>query len=409
MMLLLLGCSPPPPPEVAAVLQDTDVGNVVVVEWDSEEAVAGSVSAGEGNRTPAVVATHHRHTIWGLPAGEDVTLTVEQEGVAVAETVVSTEPPPGGVPRVTLEYGGWDGFVTIGFSRIEGESSGSVVVDGQGRVVAWALASLPNTTASVWDGTAVWYNIVNVPGQLCRVPLDGGEMDVIEVPDMHHEFALVGADVVAGGGVGVLRTVLREVDGENIFGDQLLLLGFDGSERVVWDAFDTEVPERHEGWDTVSGGGDWTHANGLSYDAARGTWLVSLYWLRRVLEVDGETGQVLRRLDGALSVDEFGPQHAVEPTANGVLLFDNQKLNGDSRVAELDWDGNLAWEWEPDPSVTTLVLGDVDRLPDGRTLTAWGTDRAVIGLDASGQEAFRVRIEDDFVVGQADSTTSLYE
>lgn len=408
MLILLLGCSTPAP-VVTATLQDTTVGNVVVVEWDSDADVAGTVSAGEANRTPSVVATHHRHTVWGLPPDELVTLSVEEEGAAVAEVTVQTIAVPTDVPQVTLEFGTWDGFVAIPYSTLDGAFAGALVVDGQGRTVAWARADRPNTTNAVWDGTALWYNEVNVPSALWRVPLDGGEATGFEVPDAHHEFVLLGEDVLPGGGVAYLRTVERVVGEENVYGDQLVFRGHDGSERVVWDAFATEViPAPHEGWNTVPGGGDWTHANGIARDPVRGTWLVSLYWLQQVLEIDEATGQVVRRLDGAPG-DVFGPQHAPEPTASGVLLFDNQKWGEHSRVAEIDWSGAVTWEWSPDPEVTTLVLGDVDRLPDGRTLTAWGTDGAVIGIDAAGDETFRVRLEELFVVGQAEWRASLYE
>ncbi len=408
MLILLLGCSTPAP-EVTATLQDTTVGNVVVVEWESEAEVAGTVSAGEGNRTPSVVATHHRHTIWGLPPDEAVILSVEEAGAAVAEVTVQTVAVPSGVPEVTLEFGTWEGFVAIPHSTLDGEHSGVVVVDGQGRTVAWAIADRPNATNAAWDGTAVWYNEVNVPTALWRVPLDGGEPIGFELPDAHHEFVVLGDDVIPGGGVAYLRTVERVVGEENIYGDQLVFSGHDGTERVVWDAFDTEaISAPHEGWNYTPGGSDWTHANGISRDATRGTWLVSLYWLRQVLEIDEATGQVVRRLDGSVG-DVFGPQHAVEPTDAGVLLFDNQKFGDHSSVAEIDWNGTVTWRWSPDPAVTTLVLGDVDRLDDGRTLTSWGTDGAVIGLDAAGDEAFRVRLEELFVVGQAESRASLYE
>jgi hypothetical protein len=78
------------------------------------------------------------------------------------------------------------------------------------------------------------------------------------------------------------------------------------------------------------------------------------------------------------------------------------------REVELDWEGELVWEWEPADPASTLVLGDVDRLEDGRTLTAWGLDRRVIGLDAESEEVWRVEIEEGFVVGQPESRGSRY-
>lgn len=407
-MLFLIGCADVPP-EVTAVVEEAEVGTLVVVEWDSAEEVLGTVSAGAANRTPGVVATHHRHTLWGLPPDALVTLTVEEAGVAVADVSVRTNAMPGDIPDVTLELGAWEGFVVIPYVAVDGERTGALVVDGEGRTVAWSAASKPHTTSASWDGTAIWYNVVNVPSELWRVPLDGGAVQVLEVPDAHHEFVLLEESVLPGGGVAYLRTVEQLVEGENVFGDQLVFRGLDGSERVVWDAFETEIVERHEGWDSLPGGADWTHANGIARDDARGTWLISLYWLGTVLEVDEASGQVVRRLEGATAIDPFGPQHAPEATEGGLLLFDNQLLDGHSRVVSLDWEGRVLWEWSPEPAVTTLVLGDIDRLPDGRTLTAWGTDRAVIGLDSAGEEAFRVRMEERFVVGQPESRASLYE
>lgn len=408
LLVLVLACAEPPP-DVSASVREVDVGNVVVVEWESADPVAGSVSAGEANRTPAVVATRHRHTVWGLPPDDLVTLTVEEAGVAVADVAIHTRTAPSDVPEITMEYGGWDGYVVIPYISLAGVAGGTVVVDGEGRTVAWTLAERPFATTAVWDGTAIWHNVVNVPSQLWRVPLDGGSALTIETLGAHHEFDPLDESVLPGGGVAFLRRVEQEVEGEVVYGDQLVFQGFDGSERVVWDAFETEVIERHRGWDTVVGGGDWTHANGIARDDARGTWLVSLYWLNAVLEVEEATGQVLRRLDGDTSVDPFGPAHAAEPSDGGMLLFDNQLANGNSRVIAMDWDGRISWEWSPNPPISTLILGDIDRLPDGRTLIALGTDRAVIGLDAAGEEAFRVRLEEGLTVGQPESRASLYE
>jgi hypothetical protein len=240
-------------------------------------------------------------------------------------------------------------------------------------------------------------------GIIVRQPLLG-EAETLELPEAHHEFV-----VLPGGRLGYLRADRREIDGGPVVGDELVLREADGSERVVWNAFDTLEVRQHGGWDFIEGGGDWTHANGLAYDPATDRWLVSLYWMQMILEIDGATGAVLRSMVGYETAESFGPQHAPEFTADGVRMFDNQTLDSSSRLLEIGWDGVTRWEWRPPEVSHTIVLGDIDRLEDGRTLSSWGPEGRIVALGAANELLYVAELEAPMVVGQLDHRDSLYE
>lgn len=390
MIALLVACEAER--DVRVTFVPTQIGNVVTVSWESELPVAGYVAAPEGNETPAVTTDAHAHTLWGLEPDTTVSLVVFEDDAVIATVDVTTDAPPD-LPAFTVEQGDWDGLVAIPYSQLDGPESGVVVIDGSGSPRGWMVAE-PLVTTAVFDRGAIWYDVMKDPSEIRRVPLDGREGETWVLPDAHHEF------VVADDGPVYLRTTTQTVEGEIVFGDQIVAAEGD---RVLWDAFDTLPIVRHEAWASLPEGADWTHANGLSRTDEG--WLVSLLWLRQVLEVDDE-GVILRTLDGA--EHGFGPQHAPEPEDGGVVLFDNQLLNGHSRVLSTTWDGATRWEWSPEPAITTLVLGDVDRLADGRVLTAWGTDGALVGLDAALTPIWKVRAEAGYVVGQPAAIEARY-
>ena len=240
------------------------------------------------------------------------------------------------------------------------------------------------------------HNVMGETSALVALPLDAEvPASTLTTPEGHHAFTLL-----PDGGSAWLATESRPVDGETVLGDRIVVADAAGNERVAWSSFDTLPITRHEAWDSLGPEKDWTHANALAWDAGRGTWLVSLYWLRQVVEIDDATGAVLRLLDGHLTESAFGPQHASSPEGDAILLFDNALQDRPSRVARFGWDGALQWEWTPAARTNTLVLGDAERLADGRLLTSWGTSGKLIALDAAGAPIWAARAPAGIVLGQ---------
>jgi hypothetical protein len=226
----------------------------------------------------------------------------------------------------------------------------------------------------------------------------------VDAPGAHHDFVRF-----EDGSLAFLRSVERVVDDSYVTGDELVVRGPDGAERVVWNAFDTEEVTRHEGWDTFETiRGDWTHANGLTWDPTTRRWAVSLYWLHDLLVIDDATGAVVERLDGDLTPEPFGPQHAVSWVDGGWWIFDNNTPGHGSRALHLGADGGLLDQWYPPGGGFAGVLGDVSPLEDGRLLVTTGILPDLWMVTPRQEALFHVSWPQAQSVGQAEWIASLY-
>jgi len=131
---------------------------------------------------------------------------------------------------------------------------------------------------------------------------------------------------------------------------------------------------RLRGQPVIEGASDVYHANSielLDRDVpglgTRGDALISFRNLDVVAVVDLD-GPKLRWSAGPGLVDA---QHHASLLANGnVLLFDNGRKRGWSRVVEVDAGGELAWAWsgEPPASLFSRQEGAAEALPNGNVL-----------------------------------------
>ncbi len=402
--LIVGGCGAASAPEVRVQYQDTR-GTGVVLRWEQDVDARGEVRwndpvTGAPRATVAQAGHGQRHLVLGLPAGRSQTLDVVIDGVRTASVDVVPRDAPEDLPVFERVEGGWDGWTAVPWTDPVGERAGVVVLDGEARPLAWVASPLfPTDVAWRQDphgGPVLVHNVMGETSSLEDLPLDEEiPASSLPTPQGHHAFV-----VLPDGGRAWIAAKTRRVDGEDVIGDTVVVRDADGRERVAWDSFASLPVVRHEAWDSLGAQKDWTHANGLAWNAEARTWVVSLYWLRQILEVDDATGTVLRSLDGHAVDSVFGPQHAASPEGEGVILFDNALQDRPSRVARFGWDGTLAWEWTPTARTNTLVLGDAHRLPDGRLLTSWGTAGRLAGLDPAGDLAWEVRAPPGIVLGQ---------
>lgn len=400
----LAGCAASQAIDVRVQVQD-ERGTGVVVRWEQDASARGSVRwtdpvTGELRTTPPRAGHAQRHLVLGLPPGETQTLDVVIDGVRVAGVDVVPRDALDDLPAFETVRGTWDGWSAIPWTDPVGGRAGVVVLDGAARPIAWSASPLfPTDVGWRWNAEGAPSLVHNVMGEVSSledVPLDTEvATSSLATPGGHHAFTLL-----PDGRVAWLAGTTRQVEGEEVLGDTLIVRDAAGTERVAWDSFASLPLERHEAWDSLGRQKDWTHANALAWNAASRSWLVSLYWLREVIEIDDADGAVLRTLDGHAVSSAFGPQHAASLEGDGVLLFDNALQERPSRVARFAWDGALQWEWTPEQRTNTLVLGDAERLADGRLLTTWGTTGKVIGLDAEGVPAWEVHAPTGIVLGQ---------
>ena len=400
----LAGCGAPPTLDVRVHYQD-ERGTGVVLRWEQDATARGAVRwtdpvSGAVRTTPARVGRAQRHLVLGLPPGEPQTLEVLLDGVPSATLDVVPRDAPEDLPAFAVVQGAWDGWTAVPWTDPVGARAGVVVLDGAARPLAWTASALfPTDVGWRWDpadGLTLVHNVMGETGALESVPLDEEiAPSSMVTPGGHHAFTILPDD-----GLAWLAYETRQVDGEAVIGDVIVVRDAAGNERVAWNSFDSLPVERHEAWDSLGAQKDWTHANALAWNPASRSWLVSLYWLREVVEIDDASGVALRVLDGHETSSTFGPQHAASFEDEGVLLFDNALQDRPSRVARFGWDGALQWEWTPQERTNTLVLGDAEGLADGRLLTAWGTSGKLIGLDADRAPTWEVHAPAGIVLGQ---------
>jgi arylsulfate sulfotransferase len=144
---------------------------------------------------------------------------------------------------------------------------------------------------------------------------------------------------------------------------------------------------------------DFDHPNSLDFDLDS-NYIVSYRHLGAVIKLDAQTGQKIWQLGGRLgqftilkdSLGLFSGQHCVRVLGNGhLLMYDNGLRHNPqhTRAVEYALDLNkmtatMVWEYEPNPSIFTAIVGSVQRLSNGNTLVGFGLAGQVHEVDSKG-------------------------
>jgi hypothetical protein len=205
------------------------------------------------------------------------------------------------------------------------------------------------------------------------------------------------------------------VEGRDIRGDRLMEVSLDGQGRELWNAFDWIPVEQNDGFGMEPP--DWTHANGLDFDAVRGEYALSLYRQEQVYGIAKETGAVDWILGdgGDFSFPNdvgFGPQHGPLFTEDGILLFDNAADGDSARLVEytLDEDkmeASLVWSQTPPDGAHTRIMGSVWPVAGG-SLSAWGEYDEVVTMDDDGAALRVVKPAEVGVTGTVRTRGDIY-
>jgi hypothetical protein len=431
---LLVACKPgavEPEVEPTARISDNMV-TIAFVTWSTPEAADGFVEFGTdtsyGMATPPTgEVSEHAVSLLGMHADSTyhyrVVSIVDGERVEGADHTLQTGSLPDTIPDFTVLESDPDvvGYFALAFDDVVASVSGAVIVDATGAVVWYSL--LPLGTCPYVERAAGGAEMLlrmdteNMADDsaVLRVSMDGEVVTPVPTPAGHHALAQV-----EGTQFAYIQQVFQDYEGQNVAGDQVVELGLDGTSRVVWSAWDQLTVERHQGWNLTesNGYGDWTHANGLAYDAIDDSYYLSLYWLSTVIKISRATGDTVWILGGTQSDFTFGTEgpfgriHAPEPTPSGVLIFDNEAAGG-SRARELALDGEVGaaadvWSFQRSDGREATVLGDVDRLMNGDTLIAWGDVGEASLVSESGATRWRIGVHPGIVMGQVDRIESLY-
>lgn len=331
-------------------------------------------------------------TLLGLPAGSEAWITVGAGSSTGPTTTVTTDRPPAWLDYLeTSEGTPSPGFLVMTVTTAKG--TGPAILDTRGRPVWWYEASeelLGRTYPRArlgHDLDEVWFNAMGATGSgedaLVRVAIDGSTHESFSRPHAHHDFWLHDDGTQA-----MIQTDDREVEGETIYGDQLVEYAPSGEERQIWSVWDTLVYDPATSPLVAS---SWTIANHIEYVAASDTYVMSLRNIDTLVAFERATGTVEWTLgpEGTyVPQDQHHNQHGFDVLDDGILLFDNGTVgNNDSRAVQYRFGDGVAdnvWEYHSDPALYSFIMGDAHLLENGNTRVTFSTMATVQEVDADG-------------------------
>lgn len=434
-LLLLLACSNDFKDLTAAPA--ADMTTVLDVRWARSDADRVWVEYGDDLSmvAPEVEgdADEHRVLVAGFPQLTDVRLRpvaeIDGERVEGEELTVSTGVLPAGLPSFTLVEELPDTYdEPFVMSCSVGQPGGAFILNRAGEIVWYRTIAEELIISDVHADPAggVWINPADFNretdiAELIHVGLDGTETPYVTTPYAHHAFERMGEGRFAWLGIDVRQND----DGEDVVGDRILRVGPDLEVEEMMSTWDIFTYVAHPNQDTPfwPQGLDWTHGNGLHHDVERGVLLYSSRNLGVVLELDAETGEVLRSFGEGMDYpveparNNFHFQHGPTWAADDTLLMFDSRLpggnDGASRLLEMVVDDDMGvlketWSWTlPDPR-TVEALGDARRLPSGNTMSSWGTLGELVEVTPEGDIAWHVAGEVGVIVGPVYALESLY-
>jgi hypothetical protein len=404
-------------------------GGVARVQWVTNEPADGDVYFGEdGTLDHHVVATtsddglSHEALVVGLSAGGSWEVEARSRTATqrwTSERVPLSPPPaPATLPAINLAARSDDSLPGLILTTHADRAAGAVMIlDRRGRYVWWHATPfdmLPLMARLSPDGTAVEW-LENGQGEntsmFHREALDGSWSTEFEAPHAHHGFV-----ALPDGGWVVIESDTRSWGDATARGDRLVELDEEGNEvREVWSTWDDLSPP--EDFDAEEAEDpEWTHMNAVVYLPDTDKYLVSLYTLNAIFQIDRATGTVDWQLGGDDSDFTFphGGQydhlHSPRLLPDGhLLLFDNGPLTGDDRYSEVieyavDMDARTVvpvWSHDAHRGIYASVLGSAERLDDGDTFISWGAGSRYTQVGPTGAVRWELDLADGAKCGFA--------
>jgi hypothetical protein len=301
---------------------------------------------------------------------------------------ITTDPVRNGLPPVQLNpanaSGVYEGFtVTCQFAMgMGGPSSGSwtFIIDKDGDHVWWHENNTVQDCVRAqmsYDGQHMWIANGNVPGPsnggLVRVGMDGTGERSYNVPNRHHDIAVLPDEKIAyfeyAGGNAMGCDVVKELDPET-----------EQSATIY------EVAQANPGQSGQC------HSNAIMWWPDQQIYTLSVMYWNAIIAFD-RSGSLSWCVGGACSdynVGSWSRQHHHHLLENSILLFNNDGDAGNSgrngsKVIEFEMNpdsGSVLFEYSSGKS--TQSMGDAKRLPNGNTLITYSNGGVIQEVDSSG-------------------------
>ena len=453
-LLEQVGCDSTVDLDISVSQVRTSAPTVPRFNWESSEPISVRMYTDIGRSEPLetpiseTASTTGELLVLGIPvnrAARAVLVADTEEGRACSEILdIDAAFIDPGIPELTV--GVWDpeqtveGFTTVGL--ITESSSYVVIVDSAGEyvwfrptgigVVSRALFS--EFTPSVLYMT--WAESVSEAATIYRLGMDGEIIETFAAPGGHTDFT-----ELPDGSMAVLGWDLRVIEDEfgepvSVLGDNLVEIDAEGNQRVLWSVFDDFSVDLSQKLPMTTIGSDvdildWSHANGLSYDAVSDDYLISIFGLGSLVRVDRETGQVDWTLsdsggDFQTPSDEglIRGTHSVQFLEDDRYLVFNRNIpnpmeespdieNACSEAVEFQLDmergeASRLWSYGSEECLYVLFFGEAIRLEDGNTLTIFSSAGQISEATSSGETVWEINLDVGASFGFGNRIESLY-
>jgi len=361
----------------------------------------------KGGTAPVdLTKSNHRTLLLGLKPSSDYTFHIEAtdtSGVVCnssdyALPTTGFFPPsstfPTGVPAISRTVvdasAQAKGFVVTSSGMTYGNYA--VIIDADGTVVWFADGPIQCSRARMdYEGVNMWMLAVNEDnstGEMRFVSMDG-QTTMTNIPglsDAHHDFA------VLPGKIAAMAWASTETDAES----NLVEMNSDGSGSAT-TVFKIGSNLYVGGPSAVGGSTNSYHCNSILYHSTDDSFTIGDRNPNLYVKCS-HAGAIQWQLGGSCVNAPAGASHCVGESwkvnhghhllYDGTMLVFNNKASGNSHVLEfkLNTSGTLAAALVKDftsDSLSSNVLGDVQRLPNGNTLIAYATTGETIEVDST--------------------------
>jgi hypothetical protein len=286
-----------------------------------------------------------------------------------------------------------------------------IILDRQGRVVwyepvtdsrlCWQPRLSLDGSHLVYEASTAYVFTGGVQPSITRLSLDLAQREETVIEG----FGLAWAELPSGGFVFDHAETGTEFHVET--------LAPDGERARVWSCYPWMAPQDRSYWACAP--------NAIVYDPDRNTVIYSMFETSTVVEVDLESGELLRHFGQLADGYAFDPssttfdlQHYPNWTASGSLLVSTHQLGVRDRqfVREFEVDEaseTLIQTWSYDlPSDHYAQYGGAAlRLGNGNTLISVGTDGAILEVSPEGQIVWELDFK-GHLVGNVTALDDLY-
>ncbi|HSY39740.1 MAG TPA: arylsulfotransferase family protein [Polyangia bacterium] len=270
----------------------------------------------------------------------------------------------------------------------------AIIIDGDGEVVWYAESPIQCTRARMdYEGANMWMveaNEDNSTGEMRFVSMDGQTTmtNISGLAAAHHDFAVLPGKIAAMVWIGT------DTDSES----NLVEMNSDGSGTAttvfkIGSNLYVGGPGSGPGAPAIA-----YHCNSILYHATDDSFTIGDRYPNLYVKVS-HAGAVAWQLGGSCTNAPAGPSHCVAESwqvnhghhllDDGTMLVFNNNTNGspsDALEFKLNTTGTMsatsvkAFE---SGSLTSNVLGDVQRLPNGNTLITYSTSGVILEVDPS--------------------------